>query len=235
MAIKKGWLLVLTGALLLVLAYFGYSRWRHHQLAQALHDPDPVVRMDAVRRAGQADQGDLLAEALHDDDPDIRYVAAWMLKGCSHNAETIRGLLEVSMDDHAYVRKEARQVLRYSPAGARKFIYKGAEDEDWRIRAGAAYALVYIHRLGDVDMGGIDPPPRPPDETEIVVSLMTRLLRDDNVEVRKAACFCLFSYPLIPHEALRVYSTLGESVEEKDQDARDLANRLKRAAEQQSR
>jgi len=77
----KHLLLVLGGLLVLVLAFVGYDRWRHPQLAEALHDPDPVIRMDAVRKAGKAGHEDLLIEALHDDDPDIRYVAAWGLGG----------------------------------------------------------------------------------------------------------------------------------------------------------
>jgi HEAT repeat protein len=226
--IKKGWLLIAVAVLVVLLAFFGYSRWQHHQLAKALHDPDPVVRMDAVRKAGSED---LLFEALHDDDPDIRYVAAWRLRACSHNAKTIRGLLEASYDNQSYVRKEALDVLRYTRAETRKLIYKGAEDEDWRIRAGAAYALI---RVPDKDLGMaiIKAPPRPPNEKQIVVSIMIGLLKDENVEVRKAASFCLFSYDFGPEEALRIRSALKEAPLEKDQDARDLTDRLLRAAKQ---
>jgi len=198
----------------------------------ALRDPDPIVRMNAVRKAEKTGDGDLLVKALKDDDPDIRYVAVWGLRGCSHNAQTVRDLLEISNDEHFYVRKEALDVSRYLPAGARKFIYKGAEDGDWRIRASAAYALVYVP--GEI-MGREDPPPRPAKDKQTVVSLMTRLLKDDNVEVRKAASFCLFSYHLEIEEAMRVLSSLQESPEETDQDARDLAARLKREAERRSR
>ena len=83
-------------------------------------------------------------------------------------------------------------------------------------------------------MGGVEPPPRPPEEKEIVVSLVTRLLKDDNVEVRKAAYFCLFGYHLEADEPRHVLSALEESPEETDKDAGELKDRLKTAAERQS-
>jgi HEAT repeat protein len=230
---NKGWLLLFGALLLLGLAYLGYGRWQHWQLAKALHNSDPVIRMDAVRKAAKSDYEDLLIDALHDDDPDIRIVAVWGFRG-DGSEKTVRALLELFKDDNAHVRELALRKLRYLPAAARKFIYKGVEDEDPRIRAGAAYALIYIPRLGYAEMGSVDPPPRPPEERQIVVSLMTRLLKDDDVEVRKAASFCLFSYHLEAEEALRVLSSLEEAPKETDHDARDLADRLMRAAKQQS-
>jgi HEAT repeat protein len=232
---KNRRLLILGGLLIFGLCYVVQSRWRHSQLVKALRDPDPVVRMDAVRKAATNGEQDLLIEALHDEDPDIRYIATWHLRVGSKNSKTIRALLEASKDGHSYVRKEALDILRYSPAEARKFIYQGAEDDDPGIRAGAVYALTYIPRLGGLTMGGVEPPPRPPEERLIVVSLMIRLLRDDKLEVRKAASFCLFSYHLETQEAHQVLSALERSPEETDEDARALADRLRTAAEQQSR
>ena len=165
----------------------------------------------------------------------MQTIATWNLRGSSKNSETIRALLEASKDKHSYVRKEALDILRYSPGEARKFIYQGAEDVDPGIRASSAYALIYIPRLGPGRMGRGDPPPRPPGEKETVVSLMTRLLKDDNVEVRKAACFCLFGYHLEADEARQVLSALEEFPQETDKDARELKDRLRAAAEQQSR
>ncbi len=230
---NKGWLVFFGVSLFLALAYVGYGRWRHSQLNKALRDPDPVVRIDAVRKAGKEGYADLLVKAMKDDDPDIRCVAAGSLRSVgSHDAEQVRALLEASNDEHKYVREKALDTLRYLPARARKYIYKAVDEQDPRFRAGAAYALVYVP--GEI-MGREDPPPRPPQDKQIVVSLMTHLLKDDNVEVRKAASFCLFSYHLEIEEALRVRSALEQSPEETDQDARDLADRLKRVAEQQSR
>jgi HEAT repeat protein len=231
-------LLVIIGLLCLVLAYFlvsGVSRlWEHSRLAKAVHDPDPVIRMDAVRKAGKTGHEDLLIEALHDDDPDIRYVAVWGLGG-DGSEKKVRALLELFKDDHSYVWEQALETLRYLPGKARQIIYKGTEDEDARVRAGAAYALAYFPGK-EIGMGyKLSPPPRPAKDREVVVSLMTRLLKDDNLEVRKAASFCLFSYHLETEEALRVLSTLEEIPEEKDQDARDLTARLKREAEWRSR
>jgi HEAT repeat protein len=229
----KGWLLLLAVLLVLALAYVGHDRWRHSQLAKALHDPDPVVRMDAVRKAGKSGHEYLLIEALRDDDPDIRYVAASSLGG-EGSEEKVHALLELFKDDHAYVREEALHVLKLLPPSTRPFLYKAVEDDDPQIRAATAYALVYVQPQRVMGME-FPPPPRPAKDKQVVVALMTRLLKDDNVEVRKAASFCLFSYHLETEEALRVRSALKEVPEEKDQDARDLTDRLKREAERRSR
>jgi len=235
MANRKGWLFFFGGLLLLGLIYLGvHNPWRHAQLAKALHDPDPVIRMNAVRKAAKAGFEDLLIEASHEDDADIRYVAAWDLGGTG-SAEMVHALLELFKDDHTYVRERALETLKYLSPIARKFLYKEVEHEDPRIRAATAYALVYVPPIRVVMGSAMPPPPRPPKDKEIVVTLMTRLLKDDNVEVRKAAYFCLFSYGLGTEEALRVRSALEEGPEEKDQDARDLKNRLKRSAEHRSR
>ncbi len=233
MVTHKRWLFIFGGLLLLGLAYVGHNRWRHAQLAKALHDPDPVIRMDAVRKAAKAGYEDLLIEAFHDDDPDIRYVVAWDLGGTG-SAEKVHALLELFKDDHTYVRERALETLKYLSPAAREFLYKEVEDEDPRIRAATAYALVYVPPIRVVMGSAMPPPPRPPKDKEIVVTLMTRLLKDDNVEVRKAAYFCLFSYGLGTEEALRIRSALEEGPEEKDQDARDLKDRLKRAVERWS-
>src|SRR5438309_2670861 len=99
----KHLLLVLGGLLVLALGYAGYAYSHRSQLLNALHDLDPVIRMDAVRKAGKSDHEDLLIEALHDDDPDIRYVAAWSLGG-EGSERKVRALLELCKDDHGYVR-----------------------------------------------------------------------------------------------------------------------------------
>jgi HEAT repeat protein len=228
----KRLLFVLGGLLVLVLAFVGYDRWRKSPLINALHDPDPVIRMDAVRKAGKAGNEDLLIEALHDDDPDIRYVAASRLGG-EGSEKKVRALLVLCKDEQRYVRKEALHSLKFLPPRTRPFLYKGAEDSDPQIREATAYALVYVPPDPYV-MGEMPPPPRPAKDREGVVSLMTRLLKDENVEVRKAASFCLFGYHLEKEEALNVLSALQEVPEENDQDARDLADRLIRAAKQQS-
>src|SRR5438093_469085 len=124
----KHLLLVLGGLLVLALGYAGYAYSHRSQLLNALHDPDPVIRMDAVRKAGKGGHEEVLIEALHDDDPDIRYVAAWGLRAGSE--KNVRALLELFKDDQAYVRELALKKLRYLPAGGRPFLYKGVEDAD---------------------------------------------------------------------------------------------------------
>jgi HEAT repeat protein len=231
---NKGWLLFFGGLLVLALAYSGYGRWRHFQLAKALHNSDPVIRINAAREAAKANHADLLVEALLDEDPDVRYVAIYSLGAvASNDRQRVQGLLEALKDDHANIRKEAIRILKHLPAGVRHRVYKGVEDEDSRVRSGTAYALVYLPKLG-ITMSMEEPPTRPAKDREVVVALMTGLLKDDDVEVRKAAAFCLFSYHLETEEALRVRSALEEGPKETDQDARDLADRLMRAAIQQS-
>ena len=50
----KDLLLVVGGLLFLALAYVGFDHWRKSPLTKAIHDPDQVIRMDAVRKAGKA-------------------------------------------------------------------------------------------------------------------------------------------------------------------------------------
>jgi HEAT repeat protein len=194
-------------------------------LLKALHDPDPVIRMDTVRKAGKSGDGDLLMEALHDDDPDIRYVAARSLGGGSE--KKVRALLELCKDDHAYVRKEALHALKFLPPGARTFLYRGVENDDPQIRAATAYALVYVppHHVMGMEF---PPPPRPPEEEKTIARLMIPLMKDKDLEVRKAAYFCLFSYWLENEEAQQVISALEGAPPETDEDARDLSERLSR-------
>jgi HEAT repeat protein len=221
--------LLVGGLLLLLLAayYIGHIHWGHVQLAKALHDPDPVVRMDAVRQAGQGGREDLVIEALKDEDPDIRFVAAWELGG--HGEKKVRALLELFKDDQAYVRELALKKLRYLPAGGRPFLYKGVEDADPRVRAGTAYSLVYLPSrkfvMGDIPA---NPPPRPPDEEKTIAHLLIPLMKDENLEVRKAAYFSLFSYWLDDQDSQQVAAALEEAPPETDKDARDLSERLSR-------
>jgi HEAT repeat protein len=193
MSLTKGWMLFLGALLLLVVALVGYKYWRraqlHSQLATALHDPDPVVRMGAVRKLGRDGPSNLLIEALKDEDPDIRYVAVGSLGwGGLDNAEKVRHLLEVFKDDKAWVRKHGLEILRRLPAEFRPFIYKGVEDEDPRVRAGAAYVLARYPPKG-MDQ----PPPLPVGEEKTIAQLVIPLIRDENLEVRKAVYYCLFS------------------------------------------
>jgi HEAT repeat protein len=235
MTANRGWLLIFLALPILVLAYLGYTRWRDSQIAEALKNPDPVVRMDAVRKAGQGGHGNLLVQALRDEDPDIRFVAASSIGPLGPgDSDRIRALLELWKDDHDYVRKEARHTLQFASPDGRKLIYKAVEDKDPKIRAAAIHALLYVPPIRVMGME-YPPPPRPAGDREMVVSQMIRLLKDEDLEVRKAASFCLFSYNFKSDEAQRILSALKEAPEENDQDARDLVNRLKRAAEFQAR
>src|SRR5262249_39996377 len=129
----------------------------------------------------------------------------------------------------AYVRELALKRLRYLPAASRPFLYKGVKDADPRVRAGTAYSLVYLPNR-KVVMGDIspNPPPRPPDEEKTIAHLMIPLIKDEDLQVRKAAYFCLFSYWLEDEETQQVVSALEEAPVETDKDARDLAERLLR-------
>lgn len=209
------------GLFVLAVAYFAYGHWTRSQLANVLQDHDPVIRMDAVRKTSQ--EG-VLIEALHDDDPDIRYVAALRLGG-DGSKKKVRALLDLFKDDCAYVRQGALRTLRFLPAGPRTYIYEGLEDADPRVRAGAAYSLVYITRRRH-DMGGDPPPPRPHGEDKTIARLMIPLMRDEDLQVRKAAYHCLFTYWLDDDDSQQVVSALEVVPAETDKDAQDLADRL---------
>lgn len=77
-------------------------------------------------------------------------------------------------------------------------------------------------------MGRVDPPPRPPVEEKTVAHLMIPLMKDEDLEVRKAAYYCLFSYWLEDEETQQVVSALEEAPAETDKHARDLSERLLR-------
>jgi HEAT repeat protein len=169
---------------LLASLWWGYRQWQHHKLAIALNDPDPVVRMAAVRSAAKADRADLLFAALKDDDPDIRFVAVQSLHG-GDNAKMVRALLEVLRDDRPWIGREALTRLRHMSPAARLFVYQALEDQDPRIRVGAALALL-VER--NPMMGRT---PRPPGERETIIPLLTKLLDDEDREVRDAAALVL--------------------------------------------
>jgi HEAT repeat protein len=182
---SKGALIGLGIVVLLASLWFGYRQWQHHKLAIALNDPDPVVRMAAVRSAAKADQADILIEALKDEDPDIRFVAAQLLHRVgADNAKKVHALLEVvKEDDRAWVRREALDTLRNVSPGGRPFIYKALEDEDPRIRAAATLALL----LNDPMLYRN----RPAGERKIIIPLLTKLLKDEDPEVRQNAAIVL--------------------------------------------
>jgi HEAT repeat protein len=182
---SKGALIALGIVVILGSLWWGYRQWQHHKLVTALHDPDPVVRMAAVRSAGKAAHADLLLEALKDEDPDIRFVAVQSLRGVgADNAKKIHMLLEVLKgDDRPGVRRGALDTLRHVSPAARPFIYKALEDSHPRVRASAAIALALPDSMGD--------PRRPLGEREAITPLLKRLLEDEDEEVRSNAAVVL--------------------------------------------
>jgi HEAT repeat protein len=179
---SKGALIALGIVVILGSLWWGYRQWQYHKLATALHDPDPVVRMAAVRKA---DHAGLLFGALRDEDPDIRFVATQQLHGVgADNAKKVHMLLEVLKDDdRPGVRRGALDTLRHVSPGARPFIYKALEDTDPRVRASAAIALALPDPMGD--------PRRPLGEREAITPLLKRLLEDEDEEVRSNAAVVL--------------------------------------------
>jgi hypothetical protein len=72
MSTKQGWLLLLGGLIVLGFLYLAYVSWSRFSLAKAMHDTDPVVRINAVREAAKIGDAELLIKAVHDEDPDVR-------------------------------------------------------------------------------------------------------------------------------------------------------------------
>ena len=166
---------------LLASLWWGYRQWQHQKLAIALHDPDPVVRMAAVRSAGKAGQVGPLLEGLSDENPDIRLVAAQLLGYSeSKTKEAIQALLAILKDDHAGVRREGAEALYRMLPEAAPALYNALEDNNPRVRSGAALAF-------DNPVSDKMPRPRVPGERETIIPLLTKLLEDKDEEVRHNA------------------------------------------------
>jgi len=144
-----------------------------------LDDPNPAVRVAAIRATGYEGHVEVLANALQDEDADVRLVAAMHLKRRgSAAAPIIKDLIAVLKDEHRGVRREAAEALSFIGAPTAPALVEALANPDPRVRAAA------IIGLGDRPK---DWRKRSPEELALVLPALKKLLKDDDPEVRRRA------------------------------------------------
>jgi ACS family tartrate transporter-like MFS transporter len=181
-------MLVLVAALVLLAGWWAVrvaherGRW-----ARALADPSPAVRAWAVRRIPWEGNQQLLTKALEDEDRDVRQLAAMRLGGAGpRGAAAARALVGLLKDEQPSVRWEASWSLALIGPDTWPAIREALADEDPRVRAGAARALLDAYRQHDVKTDNRDPP-WPSRYAEDVAPALAELLHDKDPEVRHTA------------------------------------------------
>jgi HEAT repeat protein len=161
-----------------------YSSFHHRSLLLQLDDPNPAVRVAAIRATEHEGHVDMLMKALQDEDADVRLVAAMHLqRRRAEAAPSIKALIAALKDEHAGVRHEAAVALSAIGAPAAPALVEALTDPDPRVRSGAIVGLGDVARPKDWRK-------RPPEERALVIPAMEKLLEDDDPEVRqKAAAF----------------------------------------------
>jgi HEAT repeat protein len=169
-------------AFLAVGAVFWWVQSRKDEVAARLKDPSPAVRVAAIREADRTPDEDLLIAALSDEDADVRLVAAQRLRGHGPEAaKRARALIVALKDEHAGVRREAAESLYWMGPGSGPALIGALNDPNPRVRAGAALALGDVGAIMGVQRE------REPGEADAVRPLLTHLLSDEDVEVRRNA------------------------------------------------
>jgi HEAT repeat protein len=149
--------------------------------ANALRDKNPAVRAAALRDGGRDLGTQLLLEALHDEDADVRLLAAQRLGGSGPDTEKRTAALLLALKDpHAGVRREAAEALSFIGPAATPALCKALEDEDPRVRVGAAFALIGPAWSKERREWA-------PGEKQVVVPLLEKALQDPSDDVRRAA------------------------------------------------
>jgi HEAT repeat protein len=171
-----------------------WAVYRHRYQAR-LQDPNPAVRVAALRALDRRADATPVIRALRDENADVRLVAAQRLGGPGTNArERAEALVEAFDDPHFGVRREARESFcRLGPeSGA--VLCRALTDPRPRVRATAARALAGAGCWKEQR-------DRAPDEIETAVPLLRNLLADEDAEVRKCAAEALVSLRWVPtHE-----------------------------------
>jgi HEAT repeat protein len=146
--------------------------------AAKLQDPNPAVRVAAIRDSPGALSDDLLIAALKDEDADVRLVAARRLRG--QGKKSVRALIAALGDPHAGARRQAAESLCWIGAPAVPQLCGALKDADPHVRAEAALALSDVARWKDARK-------RDQAELDTVVPLLRSLLKDEDAEVRRNA------------------------------------------------
>jgi HEAT repeat protein len=184
------WLLCRAAALLVpVIAVpvltLTYLNWRP---TASLDDPNPAMRVAAVRATGSHGDVDLLMRALQDEDADVRLIAAMYLAGRREEAgPSVKALVALLKDKHEGIRREAITALSAIGAPAARALVEALSDPDPRVRDGALDGLGNIGRPKEERL-------RSPEERALVISTLQRIMRmDDDANIREKAR-ALFRY-----------------------------------------
>jgi vesicle coat complex subunit len=159
------------------------SALRHRGTAATLDDPNPAVRVAALRATGSQGNVDLLIQGLQDEDADVRLVAAMHLRPREDQAASAIDVLIVALrDKHAGVRREAGEALSAIGAPAAPALVTALADPDPHVR------IVAIVGLSDQTK---DTRKRSPEELALVMPAVKRLLEDEDPDVRRKAAHFL--------------------------------------------
>jgi HEAT repeat protein len=185
---------VLAGSALgvgVLLAVWALTR---HAPTVSLQDPNPAVRVAAIRAMGTPGDAELLIAALRDEDADVRLVAAQHLGGSGPQAEQRAAALgEALKDRRAGVRREAAESLWSLGPVSSPVLLRGLTDPDPQVRAWSAFALGHGGRAKE-DRS------RPPGEVTAASPLLAGLLNDEDPEVRRRAAEALDVMERAPRE-----------------------------------
>jgi HEAT repeat protein len=175
---KTRWLVGSVAAVafgLAVTAWVLVSRRQH----EALEDENPAIRAAAVRGLRREGNEQRLIERLKDEHPDVRMIAASRLGGSGpKGAETARALIPLLADQHAAVRREAAWFLGGVGPEALPALLQALQDENPRVRAGAALALRDVSGWKDT---------WPRKNAQALVPPLRKLLDDPDPEVSRHA------------------------------------------------
>jgi HEAT repeat protein len=176
------------------------------QLAQAMRDPEPAVRRDAVLALGQLGKAAVphLTLALQENDPNVRQAAASFLGSMGPEAApAVPGLALALQDKEASVRVEAAIALRRigpRAAAAVPALIQSLEDPDPSVRSYASTSLSEI---------------RSPN-----VWALVKLINQGDLNTRKAATKALVEN----YRALRLTAaTFRKMAQSEDAASRELA------------
>ncbi|MFK0050346.1 fumarate reductase/succinate dehydrogenase flavoprotein subunit [Streptomyces sp. NPDC090741] len=170
--------------------------------AQSLADPDPEVRIHAVRALVSVDAVEALGRAVADPAREVRVAVAKGLAAV--HAPAPAPLDPLLADPDPLVRAAALAALAATgcPDGYAARAVAALADPAWQVRAGAATAL-----------SAADP--------DTAVAPLAAALKDDNADVRKAAVLSLRTHRTVPEAR----TALATAASDPDADVRAYATR----------
>ncbi len=149
--------------------------------AATLDDPNPAVRVAALRAIGYGGHVDLLIRGLQDEDADVRYVAAVELRRRGRDAGShVNVLIALLKDEHKDVRGAAIDTLNAIGVPAIPALLEALTDPDPRVRSGA---LASLGPVGPRKSGR----ERSLEEWALFVPALEKLREDEDAEIRQKA------------------------------------------------